>query len=387
MPTASPEISRLSFRADRYDTVLLDGRPLGALYGDDGDERLYLERYPHDESYRIPVLEHLKSFESWMAISVYSESCEYDYSEYPLFLERLKAISGWTPVITANCNSSLGGASTVLLVWAAESAGQVTWSRFVVDSQGEACPAGSPMVAFDKADYLEFIKEAEKRMTVAWLIWRLCGRYAKKCDVAGELEKCDSSVALELLSRLVCSAEHGRYLASLISPVKRPWIMDIVRLLSHPLIHIILAGCLIGALFHAAVQMDRGFNVSACLMAVIFAVNGINGLMQARYSRKYAEWEPLVYMSSEGFLVGWDKELIPWSALSGYEAEAGEGAAPAAENITIEADGQVKFMSKFLDGSGQIDPDLTAIQAGLTTLIKEHGRGNDIFCRRDAENS
>lgn len=107
--TAPGPVSRLSFREDRYDTVLLNGKPLSELWNSDDendDGGPYLSLDPHDRYYRFPVLEQLKSFESW------------------------------TPIVVSNCNSSLGFGSTVFLVWVTESGNQATWSRFVSDSRG-----------------------------------------------------------------------------------------------------------------------------------------------------------------------------------------------------------------------------------------------------------
>jgi len=50
-----------------------------------------------------------------------------------------------------------------------------------------------------------------------------------------------------------------------------------------------------------------------------------------------------------------------------------ESAVPETEAITIEADERVDFKLKFLNGSGQIDPDLSALKARLAVLIKERG--------------
>ena len=374
------ETSRLSFQPDRYDTVLLDGRPLAELYGesdDDNCDQPYLSLDPHDPSYEIPVLEQLKDFDGWTPISVHSDDYEYDYSKYLLFFERLKVREGWTPIVVSNCNSSLGFNSKVFIVWVEESGDLVTWSRFARNSQGEIGPDGAPSVVFAKKGYLEFIKEAENRAVAAWLIWRLCSRDEEKCDLAGELKKYDSNVASGLLSRLVFDAAHGRWLAGQISSAlsKRSWTEIVMGLPSHPASHILFAGFLIGVRFYVADQLEWWLDAAVCLIAALYGLAGIRGLSRKLHPRNYEAWEPQVFMTSDGFRVGWDRELIPWDALSGCDpgpVEVAEDEVPSTDVIKVEAGGRVDFKLKILDGPKKFSPDLSALNKHLSTLIKAH---------------
>lgn len=340
---SKPEISRLSFRPDRYSTALLNGQPLAQYFRTKtGPKRL--------DQLVFPVCTH----------------CEEDQVTA---LERLIGLAGWTPILVDDYYRTLGDGA-VVFAWAEEQDGLVVWSRFVCGRHGESGPVEPiPLevapLTFDRDEYLGFIKEVDGLALAEGLISGFGSILPRSDDAEAELKAYGPKAAFQSLARLVFdSGEMLRYRQNSI----------IERLLTGALL--LILGLSIGLIF----DYEETGSVSAFLVLALAAVlvgtaklGCISGFFVRRFASDGSRLNPPVYLDLEGFRIEGGQELIPWQVFDGYEPDSEKTAAPWAtikSTISIAKDGRIIFIPGTLWSNGQINPDLSLINARLSALIE-----------------
>lgn len=325
------DISRLSLKSDRYDTVLLDGRPLAeVLSGETGDEDMAQLVFPVDL---------------------------YDRDDQRVVLERLAGLHGWTPVLV--CPDDMDLSCTVVSAWVEERDGLIIWRRFAFGPDGEAGPVEAGPLAFDKEEYSRFISRAAELVRIEHLIVRLISKPPREACPDGELKRLGAGAAFDLLSRMIYDSARSR----------RFWKGGRLTVLRNTL-KTILISVLICVLIVSVIHIFADVWSVEAVIGMTLGALLLVGLIEAADLSLNRELWPPVFMTAEGFLVGWKLELISWDALGGCPSRPPEDAPPQTpDRLVVEADGRVHFQLNYVDGSGKVDPALSVLSAQLFDLI------------------
>lgn len=333
-PAKVPEISRLSFRPDRYDTVLLNGRPLAD----------YLGRQSSNEDLAQLVF----------PVGLFSRA------DQAVATERLKRLSGFTPVLV--CPDDMDMDCSVVSALVEERKGRIVWSSFAFGLDGEFGPVEAAELSFDKAEYLDFLKKYENRVAIAHLISRLGSKPPQEIDLAAELAEYGPEVAFNLLSYMVFDSARSRH-----------WVKAARATRLRNNIACLLVTFLAGSFFIYGLDMEIRLVILIGILAALVAAGSCYAIWKPA---QYEVWPP-VFMTKEGFLVGWKRELFPWTAIGNYSPGHGE-VRPSngfKEILIVQPDGRLDYPPVFLPGSGDFDPDLSFLNVRLLSLISAQDKG------------
>jgi len=339
-------ISRLSFRPYRYDGVLLNGQPLSKYFRTETEPK---------------HLDHL----------IFSVPACFD-EHRALVLDCLNRLEGWAPILIDSYFRTLSD-SAVVFAWVEERDGLVVWSRFVFGRCGESGPVdGVPVevapLAFDRDEYLKFIKEATGLTMAEQLCDELYSEPSEGFDSAADLTKHEPEVIFNFLARLIYDSGEGLW-------YRRNEIFERF-FIAAVLIICGLSGALV--FIYEATETINLFLALALAAALVAAAKmGFFANLYVRYlSSDVYDPTPSVYLTDEGLLPWHSRKLVSWGVFKGCQPDMNKAAVPFTSIksfIGIARNGRIIFIPGTLLANGQINPDLSLINARLAALIKKHG--------------